>query len=295
MSDEPVGKKLLAKGWRQGTILSVKNLKQDHRDIVIGTRVKADYRNKESRHRLKDTDCFAVLSQDCDISADEKIEPFVEVAVFRPEKKPTDSNSFAQSARNLNLKINDTWFKSNVWLITWIDKKILLDYRPDSHLSPQDTVTLKNWRGLRYIRNAFPDNFDQRVKPVLLTEENIEFFKKYNEVIIGIYIILDTYEEADLYKMGLIALVSKSISDEDFKNILTHMENLIENLDSNDGIEDAHLNDIEFEYDRNIHIKVKGPVYRESEIYVSELSAYRKFNFDYISLSGEGVDLPSPN
>jgi hypothetical protein len=151
-----------------------------------------------------DDTCVLVVSHSCDIaSTDLLAEPNVEVIVGR--RLPSVSGSFTKtkSPRQLHLPVTMDGAPIGVELRvtgkTLVPKVQLLPWRrPDDRFSLDDDAlkTLQTWLAIRYMRSAFPDEFDRRMKHVTNVESMIErIATKYDPVISALYFRLNRRDE----------------------------------------------------------------------------------------------------
>ena len=288
-SEQSAGQLLFAQGCKQGAVYLGSSFPAEIRKKAVDTRNDVKRRGSKAKHEIQDGDLLVVISQDCDIAyKSDSDEPLIEAALFKTSK-PHDNNNYAASVRTLNIKWRDSTFSAQLKDIVWLEKPDLLKIQPADVLDDDTRFTLKTWRANRYIREPFPDAFNELFSPTLKNRHS-ELYALHH-CIRGIYIALNNYEENPKYQVALLAIVSHDITREDFSRVLQCMEEWCNALDATGRLQDVVLNEIELVSPRGVRIKLELPVMRETEITVATLSAFRKFNMDYISLSQGDKDL----
>lgn len=238
-----------------------------------------------NKAKLKDSSILLVLSQNCDIACpNDKIESAIELAVCKRIKSSSvyEGNSFVRSVRKLHFKLDDSWFEANVDYILTVDKTDLLNvinsleiFEP-KYLAEEYTLSVPAWRANRYLRSALPDNFNQKMSPVL--KKHIPIIEKkakatkglfFSSFIRAIYIWVDSGEEKDNYSFDIFALLRDEANDRVTSEIQDAVEEFAENLSETAGYID------------------ESDVYAgaESTITVGYLTKFVRLNLDYISLA----------
>lgn len=141
-------------GWRQGDVLSA--------DAVASLGLAAD---------ADPTSCLVVVvSHDCDLAQDPRVEPMVEVMVGRRVGKPDGNFTHAKNPRRLHISATEAgapiWIELTATSRRPIAKPEFCKHaRSDSiSIASAHLVTLQHWLAARYRRSAFPDEFDRRLK-----------------------------------------------------------------------------------------------------------------------------------
>lgn len=150
-----------------------------------------------------------------------------------------------------------------------------------AQVTPENLRTLVAWKANRYQRAALPDRFNHAFIP--LFEKHADQLGAYNtengeSCVRGLYLHLDTLEEdAANYEFALLALLKHSTSDAQRLAIEEQIEDLIQELEQNDGFTLAE------------HPSLPGNAERDSAVTVAQLTQYMKINLDYLSLrEGDG-------
>ena len=166
-----------------------------------------------------DNTIVAVVSHDCDVTADVAREPTVEVVIGRRiDKLGADAN--AKTARRLHLPFlqgdTEVPVELEITTKTALKKEAVLATKPRAEmtLSAKARVTLQHWLAARYYRAAFPEEFEARLKakPGKLDEKIEKAMKAPGEHVLAVYFDLDRGEERerngpdDLYELTITLL-----------------------------------------------------------------------------------------
>ena len=193
MADEFDASKIKAAGWRQGAVLSEKV-------------AEAATQAAPEHVQHQEDDWLIITSHDCDISNFSLIkEPVVEVIRARSTKaKSVDKQkAWGRNPRTIHFEamhdetkiilecdVHDRWT---------FRRELLLLCTPNSSKSVDDQIRriLAEWLAKRYIRAAFPTQFDRRWRGEKSKNLKIwiDLLAKNNKWIQGEYIWLNTFEE----------------------------------------------------------------------------------------------------
>jgi len=290
---ESVGIQLFDQGWVQGTYLFCKNLTSDfHQHCWASSQTLSEELKQELTNPRN---ALILISQNCDISAKYKLEKTLEFIIARKKrgkqsKEPYFPNLDAKSTRFLELELSEgTWHKVEASKILQIDKQDFLTQITTHKISPQKLAnsnceTLARWRANRYMRVALPDNFNNKIRPLI---EN-KLFDEGLEHAGSLYLNLDTFQESDNYTIRLFALHRQGSPPETYDSLSTKMEQVIESLHATEGLNCPYL-----EEETNETFEAVFPVMRRSEATVELLDHFVRWNFDSISLSeddNDGID-----
>jgi hypothetical protein len=139
--------------WRQGDLVAREKVEELNKASV-------DRRLDESPEMR-----LIVLSQDCDIVRDPKDEPFIELIAAQPilQKK----HSTWQNPRLLHISYAGLLLEVNIHDRFRVKKIALAGHQPDEKMIPSqdERGILRQWVASRYIRPAFPDEFNRRIQP----------------------------------------------------------------------------------------------------------------------------------
>lgn len=164
-----------AKQWRQGCILLPEQL-------PAGTI--ASPLLLEGGNRL-----LYVLTHDCDlVQADFAKEPYVEVLAIEPITAADGNLTHGKNSRLLDFTIGVSAFRASCHDRFRIDRRLLTNLSP-SEAHPVDSALcdlITGWISKRYIRPAFPDEFNIRLNQE--TRAIRKYFKRYGHLFERIYI-----------------------------------------------------------------------------------------------------------
>ena len=202
-----LGKRLDEAGWRQGSIVNV----EDHATIA-----------KE----LPDGARIIVISQSCDIiQPSDEAEPYVDVIVATPIDAEDGNFTYNKNPRKLHITLN-TGNGDKYFQLLQIDK-ITTERTKLDGLIPEDGVALENstvnviarWLAARYLRPAFPNEFNdlingvRKVKKKKVEKKERKAAKKISPVVSGIFLQVIPFrdlEDGESYSVNMIALVPAS-------------------------------------------------------------------------------------
>jgi hypothetical protein len=141
-----------------------------------------------------------VVGHDCDVvNPSFEKEPFVEVAIVHPIPSCNPLCIGGRNPRLLHFSLGGAGSLVNYEMRAhdrrMIDRRILLEGRPDEALLMNDDTRglVGRWLSKRYYRAAFPDAFNERLRPKLNAVK--EALQKSGEHVQDIYLTLDTDDE----------------------------------------------------------------------------------------------------
>lgn len=190
---------LRALGWRQGSILPAALTEKLRQEGALRSDVDLQ-------------EALIVVSHDCDLlNPSLEKEPFVEVLRASPRENDDGTLRHGKNPRRLVIDVNMgrklKVFETSVHDRVLLDRRVLLDHRPDaSRTIVRETVSLiARWIVKRYYRAAFPDAFNERLRPAHRRFQNI--LSKGGSKISGIYLKLDEEELApgQIYNVFAVA------------------------------------------------------------------------------------------
>lgn len=194
-------------GWRQGSIL-------DRR------LAESAWEHAPKRVEQGDRDRLLVTSHDCDVlNASIDREPLVEVLRARALETPVGQPDPLSAGRNpralrlpevsvqgdevsLDLAVHDRW---------GIPRELLTEEAPVDRLPPKEARLVAEWLAKRYIRSAFPTEFDRRWSRRAKAWRKL--LKRHSSWIQGVYLRLHTVRELpadDPYRCALLLAVPPS-------------------------------------------------------------------------------------
>lgn len=141
-----------------------------------------------------------VATHDCDLAQLPDKEPYVEVIIGRQILKLDGNFTHAKDPRTLHLDFegSEPFFAEFVIVEKRsISKNSLAAFKPkkNAKLSRKGVVIFQLWLASRYRRDAFPDEFEKRLKKAKLHEKIANALKTHGELITAIFFDLDDGKE----------------------------------------------------------------------------------------------------
>jgi hypothetical protein len=257
-------------GWRQGSILS---------DDLVASLVAVD-----ALPEFSEAGRWVVVSHDCDVTnASLSAEPRVEL-IFGERiclEKKDGNKEWGKNSRLLQVSdplknAGQEHFQFNAHHRFWIPRQCLIGHRPADQILTLETVhRLAIWLTKRYIRSAFPDEFNERTRPAV--NRLRKKFKKSGDLLTGVYVLVEDVELAtdEDYKIIVCGVMrDQQFADHAMREAATKLQNLIEaELDKCDGI-----------------AIVQSDLRSESQISLAELRLLKRWDFDDLTLRDEDSD-----
>ncbi len=299
-----------ANGWRQGSVLpsdlvailinehqipAVNSCQSKARSGWLGKYLTA-WRHAVERVRLAknlqpETDRWMVVSQDCDlVNADWSKEPYVELIRIREAGTGDVAGEWLTSPRTLLFR-DPLTDKSSPKLTcsihdrVLIDRKYLVSHRPSSDLSlaPENARRICHLIAQRYVRAAFPDAFNNRVKKSLDSQRTRKSGALYknSDLLTGIYMRVSEEELPDEqpYKVFIwgAMLVIDFENESSRRKAQLSLNELEAVLGTCDGIE-----------------IVECLLKSEQDITIDHLHQWKRWDFDLLSLKPKRKNDPIP-
>jgi hypothetical protein len=286
--DNSIGSQLYEKGWKQGAYIACSELSH--------TLINACWAgNQNLAHGLSSTlsdsrNVLILLSQACDIVANCDFEPTLEFVIARKPRKnssPYPLNLDGRSSRFLELELNGNWYKAEASKILHIPKRILSEEGGNlqpSLLNDQDVEVLTRWRANRYMRIALPNNFVDKINPLI----NNGLFDDGLDHAGGLYLYLDPFSESDQYIVRLFALHRRGSPIETFDALFNKMESVLQAFNGVNGLTSPFI-----EGEDSAIFEEVMPAMRRNEVSIELRDHFIRWNFDYISLKANdstGID-----
>jgi hypothetical protein len=199
-SDAPppsTGQQLYEAGWCQGAILPVE----------VAVRIRPATVPEHYQHAV-------LITQDCNIVADDDKEPQVEIAFGYCAQAGENVNAFAQGKnprRFLTVIVSDVHLVWDVRHRQSIPKSVLHTElgtaKPLGRLLDADLREFRAWLGRRYSRPAFPDTFNERLRPAMSAIDKAVKSEGFRSVRAVFYWIIERDEElpeAEPYHLQII-------------------------------------------------------------------------------------------
>jgi hypothetical protein len=251
---EDAGATLRRLGWYQGALIP----------IPSGSRV-AEAMHSEATHAI-------VGSQDCDVVASTYTEPAVDLlpAYLRPQ--PENDLLYGKNPRRLCLPLGSGLFVTmDIRERVTVDKRFLVELAPLSEgPGPRERKLLAKWLAKRYVRPAFPDQFNERLRAARAKLDALAK-KPDGRHVTAVLMMLDTEQElaADVDYRIVIWFACHSSSAEDPRTrgaLEKYAQAFADAVGSCDGIE------VE-EHEVRSHL----------DITLEDLEEMKRFDFDYRS------------
>jgi len=269
-------------GWRQGAILA-------------GEVAKAAIENAPPRIEIIESDWLILSSHDCDIcNFSLTKEPVVEIIRARvtDSKTPDKQHAWGRNPRSIHFEganagqsvvltcnVHDRWTVPR-------EKLVLASPCSDRVLDGQVCRIIAEWLAKRYIRAAFPSNFDARWRGE--RSKNLPIWTKllesFNQWIQGVYLRLNTMGELSdpdtPYRCHLMVAVPEKLKSEkewptkreEIERQLLGFWNQFEPGVICDGVE----------------------VLGTDEITLADISVYQRFDADWLSFSEDDESPKTP-
>lgn len=177
-------------GWRQGSVFP----------YALAKRIKS-FRVTKTPLNLISSDIVIIISHDCDVTHYSfENEPYVEVlyASAIPADDINGNLTYGKNPRKYQFATNSgLHYEVSINSRLILKREILLLNRPDKNrfLDFYTLVTLRRWLINRYLRAAFPDSFNSRLKP---QQSKIRaLLKRSGHDLSGIYLICDDDEKSE--------------------------------------------------------------------------------------------------
>lgn len=162
---------------------------------------------------LTEDDCCIVISQSCDVvHHDLDAEPKVELVLARSLRSPANGTfTHAKNARRLHFFVEQDRTAISYEALArerfLVPRQLLGHHPPDStrRIAKTELRTLLSWIWSRYGRQAFPDNFNERIAHVV--ERKIKPILKALPKLKTLYVSLSSWEElpaGEDYKIFLV-------------------------------------------------------------------------------------------
>jgi hypothetical protein len=159
------------------------------------------------RPALGDRDLLVVVSHDCDVvNQDIDKEPYVELLVAREHiGGPRGDLTFGKNPRTLDVDVEGKTYEISIHERFSVDRRALLGHVPDGILDRQNILVLRRWVGQRYLRSAFPDRLNERIREG--TQKIYDRLKKHGRDLSGLYLLVsdDELPPEEPYRIVLIA------------------------------------------------------------------------------------------
>ncbi|HEX7027496.1 MAG TPA: hypothetical protein VF268_09660 [Gammaproteobacteria bacterium] len=232
---------------------------------------------------------FIVLNQDCDlVHHNLEAEPEAEFIMGIPFPGQIDgNNTYGKNPRRLhilaNLEGREVPIELDIANRFSVPRDRLCAIKPDhnSGLTESARNVLRHWIAARYVREAFPDAFENRLRAA--SNKINKKMKLVKNAISSVYIALEPMaevKEGETYKVGFVAVmpVSNYENPEDRKIAIQVIQDVAAAIHSCEGIE-VYLNE----------------VVSEGDFTLSEMRMLKRWNWDYLSFRMPEGPMPLEN
>ena len=196
---------LISLGWRQGSI------------------IEAGAIDDPALAACPDAEAFLVLNQTCDlINPSFAKEPVVELLPLKLVANADPNFKNGQNPRKIHFELQVGGVPRHVEAfapgILTIPREIITGASPSADWGiPGGTLkSLLAWRAARYLRTAFPDAFEGRLKPV--ANDFKALIRGIHQHVVSLHLALEPFDEAtaaDPYEIDLLLVVSRTAMDDD--------------------------------------------------------------------------------
>ena len=300
---------VVSNGWRQGSVLPpslVRDLIAEGQipDVVVPRRqssqswisrlrrpwTRAAIQRLAAKHLNPDSDLWMVISQDCDLlQYNWEKEPFAEIIRVRPAAGGKLPQPWGQNPREMQFTNPPNGKSPQIYVCSIhdrvrIDRSYLTQGKPDSEreIDPENVRRVCRWISRRYVRAAFPDQFNERAKAVLdrLAERKSDL-DKHGELLTGVYIWVEDVElpiESPYTIIVWAAVRPRSFDDPDQRREAQKLlDQLEQSLAGCQGIEISEC-----------------ILKSEQEITLDHLRFMKRWDFDVLSLRPRRKNDPLP-
>lgn len=245
---------ILKNGWGQGS--------------VFGEELRENY--------CPGWDIVVVISHDCDV-AHHKLEgePKVEVICGQRIQSLDKIKTQGRHPRELHLETLGAEFALSIHDRDFLPREILIDSCPAGQLESKERRILTEWLAKRYIRSAFPNNFDRRWRIERKKWEKL--MKSSSQIVQSVYLRLSTMDELEddaPYKVEVLL----AVTDDGAKDL--------------DARHDLESNVLEFWNERSGVECVEARTLGLDEITLKDMMNYQRFDLDWISFEDDTESSP---
>lgn len=194
-------------GWRQFSVITGS-------DLPVLSDIVTNY---------ADDDVFIVMPYSCAVvQMNFEKEPYVELYRSHRVNRKNRGLQFGRSPRELQLEMSESgkriYVNGSIHDRFFVGHEYFLELRPraDLELSDNQRVVLKNWFAKRYLRNAFPAEFNNRAGSVLKGLQDTLKSSADIDDLLGVYIELDPKDQEfveidDVYEVNVCFLIKESL------------------------------------------------------------------------------------
>ncbi|MGO8775162.1 MAG: hypothetical protein ACLQHT_12905 [Terracidiphilus sp.] len=227
-----------------------------------------------------------LLAQDCDILHDDYLaEPSVELHIARPAAERDGNLLHAKNPRRLQFAVRGELYEIGIHEKCTVPRTCLLDHAPlDLVLDEIEIRTIIRWTANRYMRSAFPDEFNRRLfsakQPL---KKIVAALKRDGELVTNIFLRVDPMDE---------------IGDGEKYRVILRFTALEEVLGQTEAakraIELTEFIQREFAAVGGVEIE-DCKLVSEDDFSLADLRETMRWDYDYLSFRGGAPNDPAPN
>jgi len=233
---------------------------------------------------LANDDWLVVATHDCDLySPDIGKEPTVEFVVASALGSGADGNyTNAKNPRRLDVQADfagsGVSISLNAAKRATARRTALAGLAPDGSLADEQVTLLSKWLGRRYDRAAFPDNLNDRLRPVL---DSIERELRVDgSQLMGLYVNLSSHDELpdnETYEITLVGVVREGITEASLLDVRQAVDRIGAHMTRCDGVD-----------------VLDSSVRSERGMTLEDLRYFQRWEADHISYRANTPDSLSP-
>lgn len=198
-----VREQLLNLGWSQGSIIEAGDVENE----ILSA---------------QGADAFLVINQTCDlVNPSWDKEPAVELLPLARIRKSNSAFLNGRNPRQIHFQVavgrSACFMEAFAPRTITLPRQLLLQTKPSESwlIGELALKSLLAWRAARYLRTAFPDAFENRLKPIF--DRFKKLVESIHEHIKSLHIGLNTFErlpEDEPYEMDLLLVIRRSSRDD---------------------------------------------------------------------------------
>lgn len=267
MTPEQRAKALRQAGWHQGAVCAASDvaaLLQPPAHPVLS---------------ISDEDWLMLMTQTCDLlQGDLEKEPRVELLRLTPTR-PSVSASLGWTQHPRFIQIERSTASGRLYACihdrVWVPRERFDLLTPDAtrEVAPEDIRMLVKWVASRYLRPAYPDAFNDRLKPI--QKELTRFWKANKGRLRAAYCVFareDELPEEESYEVAFVLVHPRTVAIAEAQSLADQFEAI---FSSCDGIE------------------VEAKAMADTDFSLFHLDRYTRWELDHLSFSDPaGCPLP---
>jgi hypothetical protein len=228
-----------------------------------------------------------VATHDCDLVQSLEAEPNVEIILGSRIQKLEGNCTHAKSARRLHLPISGkaACFAEFVAVEKHtVSKEQLNQFTPDPSLllGTAEATTYRGWLADRYMRSAFPDEFEKRLQESKVAEKLKASAKRYGQSVTAILFDVETREDRgdQLYVLDVVVLHG---DEPDYEKAADDAKSMVAEIKRDFAAA--------FKMGGNwsqVELRFVDPI-SESALTLATYKLYKRWRLDYLSYAGSGA------